>query len=134
MIVVRTSRQVLHAGHRPDWCRMTSAGRFRVPRIGGIFDRHFHHCDEYWLIFAGCAKISVGAIETIVGVGDIVCTPAGIEHDVLGVYEDLEAFWFEDVTPAGGRIGHLHRSTTEAAGHPVPALEMPADPDDLIRA
>ena len=54
--------------------------------------------------------------------GDIVCTKAGDEHDVVEVYEDLEAFWFEDVTPAGGRIGHLHRDADKAKGHPVPHL------------
>ena len=32
-------------------------GIFRVPTEGGKFDRHYHDCDEYWLIFKGKAKI-----------------------------------------------------------------------------
>jgi hypothetical protein len=49
----------------------------------------------------------------------------GDEHDVLDVYEDLEAFWLEDATPAGGRIGHLHRDEAKAQGHPVCAKAVP---------
>ena len=52
----------------------------------------------------------VGPRTYTVGPGDIVCTPTGTEHDVVGVDETLEAFWFEAATPAGGRIGHLHRT------------------------
>ena len=46
---------------------------------------------------------------------------------LIQVYEDLEAFWFEDVTPAGGRTGHLHRDADKAKGHPVPHLPIPED-------
>ena len=44
-------------GNRPEWSRVTGAGIFRVPTEGGKFDRHYHDCDEYWLIFKGKAKI-----------------------------------------------------------------------------
>jgi mannose-6-phosphate isomerase-like protein (cupin superfamily) len=124
VIVVRTAQRALDGAHRPAWSRVTSAGRFRVPLSGGRFDRHFHDCDEYWLICSGCAKVTVGGEEAVVSAGDIVCTPAGTEHDVIEVYADLEAFWFEDTTPAGGRVGHLHRDAAAAAGHPVPARPM----------
>ena len=67
------------------------------------------------------------ALRSMVSAGDIVCTKAGDEHDVLEVYEDLEGFWFEDATPPGGRIGHLHRDEIKAKGHPVPGLPVPAD-------
>jgi hypothetical protein len=39
----------------------------------------------------------------------------------------MEAFWFEDSTPPGGRIGHLHRDAAKARGHEVPLLPLPAD-------
>ncbi len=58
-------------------------------------------------------------IEYRVGPGDIVCTQAGEEHDVLVVYEDLEAFFWEDALQAGGRTGHLHRSPDLKSGHDV---------------
>lgn len=59
--------------------------------------------------------------------GDIVCTKAGDEHDVLEVYEDFEAFWFEDPCPPNGSVGHLHRDGEKAKGHTVPAKPLPTD-------
>ena len=127
MPVVRTSEKALEQTNRPDWCEVTSAGIFRVSTVGGSFDCHFHDCHEYWLIFKGRAKVMSEGVEFYVRPGDIVCTKAGDEHDVLEVYEDLEGFWFEDATPVGGRVGHLHRDEAKAKGHPVPAKPLPAD-------
>ena len=59
----------------------------------------------------------------IVEKGDIVCTAAGDEHDVVEVYEDLEGFWFEGPCPPGRRVGHLHKSPELAAGHVVSGIE-----------
>jgi|ERR1051325_10086315 hypothetical protein len=127
MPVVRTSEQTLNARTRPEWCKVTGAGVFRVPTKGGGFDRHFHDFPEYWLIFKGKAKVLSEGKEYYVKPGDIVCTNAGDEHDVLEVYEDMEAFYFEDPCPPGGRLGHLHRDAEKAKGHPVPAKPFPAD-------
>jgi mannose-6-phosphate isomerase-like protein (cupin superfamily) len=107
---------------RPSWSDVTSAGTLRV-EPNGRFDRHYHDCDEYWLVFAGRALVFVGSRTYPVGPGDIVCTPTGTEHDVLAVSKTLEAFWFEAATPPGGRVGHLHRTAEDAAGHVVPPLE-----------
>jgi mannose-6-phosphate isomerase-like protein (cupin superfamily) len=107
---------------RPSWSDVTSAGTFRV-EPNGRFDRHYHDCDEYWLVSSGQALVLVGSRTYTVGAGDIVCTPIGTEHDILGVHETLEAFWFEARTPRGGRIGHLHRTEEDAKGHTVPPLE-----------
>lgn len=106
---------------RPPWSDVTSAGVFRV-EPGGRFDRHFHDCDEYWLLFHGRARAVVGDRTYEVGPGDIVCTPTGTLHDITGVYETLEGFWFEGPTPEGGRVGHLHQTDEDAAGHEVAAL------------
>jgi mannose-6-phosphate isomerase-like protein (cupin superfamily) len=114
--------QRLSVEARPSWSDVTSAGVFRV-EPGGRFDRHFHTCDEYWLLFRGRARVVVGVGTYEVGPGDIVCTPTGTVHDVVGVSETLEAFWFEGATPEGGRIGHLHETATDAEGHEVEALE-----------
>ena len=127
MAVVRTRQKPLQEGNRPDWCNVTSSGIFRVPAQGGRFDDHYHDCDEYWLVFRGKAKVRSEGTDYYVMPGDIVCTRAGDEHDVLEVYEDIEAFWFEDATPAGGRIGHLHRTPDKAQGHPVAAKSLPED-------
>ena len=117
MVVVRG----ISPDARPPWSDVTSAGIFRV-EPDGRFDLHYHDCDEYWLIFAGRARVTVGAGTYVVGPGDIVCTPTGTEHDVVGVYETLEGFWFEAATPEGGRVGHLHRTSEAAQGHAVPLL------------
>lgn len=118
LTIVRT----LSPDSRPEWSDVTSAGTFRV-EPNGRFDLHFHDCDEYWLVFSGRARVLVGSQTYTVGLGDIVCTPTGTEHDVVGVYETLEAFWFEAATPPGGRVGHLHRTPEAAEGHEVPLLD-----------
>jgi mannose-6-phosphate isomerase-like protein (cupin superfamily) len=114
--------RVISPERRPPWSDVTSAGVFRV-EPNGRFDRHYHDCDEYWLVFAGRARVRVGSRTYVVGPGDIVCTPTGTEHDVVAVAETLEAFWLEAVTPPGGRIGHLHRTPEDALGHDVPPME-----------
>ncbi len=127
MPVFRTSEKPMKAGNRPEWSGVTSAGIFHVPTEGGRFDCHYHDCDEYWLVFKGKAKVVTEGEAFYVKPGDIVCTRAGDEHDVIEVYEDLEAFWFEDATPEGARVGHLHRDESKAERHPVPARPLPRD-------
>lgn len=119
MPIVDVRSEKMSGLRRPDWSTLTAAGIFRVPREGGRFDRHYHDCDEYWLIYRGRARVLSEDIEYDVGPGDIVCTEAGQEHDVLVVYEDLEAFFLEDASPEGGRTGHLHRTPEARAGHAV---------------
>jgi mannose-6-phosphate isomerase-like protein (cupin superfamily) len=109
----------LSPDHRPPWSNVTSAGIFRI-EPNGRFDRHYHDCDEYWLIFEGRALVGVGSGTYTVEAGDIVCTEIGVEHDIVAVAEPLGAFWFEGRTQPGGRIGHLHRTPEDAAGHDVP--------------
>jgi mannose-6-phosphate isomerase-like protein (cupin superfamily) len=127
MPVIRTSENAMGADNRPEWSGVTSAGVFSVPTDGGLFDCHYHDCHEYWLVFKGKAKVMTEGEEYYVKPGDIVCTMVGEEHDVVEVYEDLEAFWFEDETPAGGRIGHLHVSEDKSDLHTVPAKPVPED-------
>jgi mannose-6-phosphate isomerase-like protein (cupin superfamily) len=107
---------------RPSWSDLTSAGVFRV-QPNGRFDRHYHDCHEYWLVVAGEADVLVGDRTYRVGPGDIICTPAGTEHDVLRVRGTFEAFWVEGPTPSGGRVGHLHRTPEAAQGHSVSRIE-----------
>ena len=127
MPVFRTAQRGMNPENRPEWSDVTAAGLFRIPTEGGRFDSHFHDCDEYWLIFEGRAKVRTEGREFYVQRGDIVCTRAGDEHDVLEVYETVEAFYFEGAMPAGGRVGHLHRDAAAAAGHDVPAIPLPND-------
>ena len=127
MPVIQTSEGAMKAGNRPDWSAVTSAGVFRVSTQDGRFDCHYHDCHEYWLIYKGKAKVLSENKEFYVKPGDIVCTMAGNEHDMIEVYEDIEAFYFEDATPEGGRTGHLHRDEEKAKGHDVATLPLPDD-------
>jgi mannose-6-phosphate isomerase-like protein (cupin superfamily) len=126
MPVIHTSNASMNAGNRPQWSAVTAAGIFRVAADGsGSFDCHFHDCHEYWLIFKGRAKVVTEGVEHYVKPGDIVCTKAGDEHDIVEVYDELEAFYFEDRTEPGDRTGHLHNSPDKAVGHPVPVRPLP---------
>jgi mannose-6-phosphate isomerase-like protein (cupin superfamily) len=127
MPVIHTDKMPMGTGNRPEWSGVTSAGIFSVPVKSGCFDRHYHDCNEYWLIFTGKAKVMSEGCEYYVKAGDIVCTQAGDEHDVVEVYEDLEGFWFEERTPESGRVGHLHRSEGSAQGHPAPGKPLPEE-------
>ena len=120
-------RNFLGPATRPAWSTVTSAGIFRVPAVNGRFDCHYHDCNEYWLFFAGKGKATSEGQTFYIKAGDILATRAGDEHDIIEVYETLEAFWFEDATPAGGKVGHLHRSPEKAKGHAVPHLPLPPD-------
>lgn len=106
---------------RPPWSDVTSAGFTRVV-AGGTFDPHFHDCDEYWFIISGHAIARIEDERFELGPGDILCTEIGRLHDVLAVDDVLEMVWFEAHLAPGGRDGHLHRSETDAAGHPVERL------------
>ena len=118
----------LRAGNPPLWSEVTAAGIFRINADDkATFDCHFHDCHEYWLVYRGRAKIVTEGVEHYVKPGDIVCTKAGDEHDMLEVYDDFEAFYFEDSTPPGGRTGHLHKSEDKAENHPVPTRPLPPD-------
>ena len=113
--------RVLLPDQKPEWCDVTSAGTFRI-RAGELFDAHHHDCDEYWLVFEGRARVSVNGEQVHIGPGDIVCTPVGVTHDIEAVAGPLSMHWFETATPPGGRLGHLHRSDEQAAGHSVEEL------------
>jgi mannose-6-phosphate isomerase-like protein (cupin superfamily) len=108
----------IEGDERPGWSDVTSTGTFRI-EPGQTFDRHFHDCDEYWLIFEGRAIIEIDDERYSIEPGDIVCTEIGREHDFLQVLETVRGFWFEAVLIPGGRAGHLHRSPERAAGHRV---------------
>lgn len=112
--------------NRPSWCDAAGIGVFRI-RPGAIFDPHLHDSTEYWLIYEGKAKIAVGDSAFYAQAGDVVCSPAGAVHDILELYEEIEAFYLEEPLPPGGRAGHLHVDEEDRRGHPIPLVALPAD-------
>jgi mannose-6-phosphate isomerase-like protein (cupin superfamily) len=125
-------RRVL-GDNRPPWSDIGSAGTFAIEpetdRAGqddeheryviGRFDPHYHpDADEYWLISTGRGVIELEREPHRFGPGDIICIPRGQLHDVVGIYERVEGFWFQ---PGAGNL-HEHRTPEDAHGHVVPLL------------
>ena len=102
----------------PPWSALSAAGWFRLSAAGYRFDRHFHDCAEYWAITEGRARVAVGDDLFDVGPGDLVCTPAGTEHDIVLSYTDeLVLLFIEEAVPPGGSPGHQHRDPADAWHH-----------------
>lgn len=123
-MLIRTShRERLDASNRPDGCSASSAGLFVIRADGaGRFDRHYHDFSEFWLVATGSGTIRVGGELHQVQLGDIVYTPAGVEHDIIDVAEELRIFWLSAPLPDGGSGAHLHREPNLAAKHLVPVV------------
>ena len=124
--IVNTLKGSMTKKNRPSWSTTTSAAVLKGVN-SGHFDRHYHDCNEYWLICKGKAKVWIDGQNYYVKDGDIVCIKAGLEHDILELYEPLVGYHFEDATPEGGRTGHLHKTDADAKGHEVKTLPLPAD-------
>jgi mannose-6-phosphate isomerase-like protein (cupin superfamily) len=72
------------------------------------FDRHFHDCDEYWIVLSGKARVSSEDREYDVGAGDCVATGMGWHHDVLSCDPaGIRAIYFETELEGRMRGGHL---------------------------
>jgi mannose-6-phosphate isomerase-like protein (cupin superfamily) len=121
---------------RPPWASITSAGSFRIEPetdwpardeggrayVMGRFDPHYHDGDEYWLISSGRGVIKIEDETFDFAPGDIICIERGKLHDVVGVYETVDGFWFQPLSPSGQPTGHMHRRPEDAEGHPVALL------------
>ncbi len=126
IMIVNTLKTPMTAKNRPAWSDVTSAAVLQGVNTGH-FDRHYHDCNEYWLICRGKAKVWIDGKSLYIRDGDVLCIQKGLEHDVLELYEPLIGFHFEDATPPGGRTGHLHKTEKDAKGHAVPTLPVPGD-------
>ncbi len=94
---------------KPDWVKWSGFGMGTVAHADDL-ERHFHDADEYWVVFAGRARVLSEGKEYEIGPGDILCTRMGDEHDILEIIEGpLRTFWFEDELRGRQRPGHLHR-------------------------
>jgi mannose-6-phosphate isomerase-like protein (cupin superfamily) len=109
----------LRPANKPVWSDLTSTGPWAIDP-GGSCDRHYHDCDEYWLVARGEALVEVGGERAEIGPGDILCIERGQLHDIVALNSPLRAFWLEGPVEPGGRVGSLHRDEDDAAGHAVP--------------
>jgi mannose-6-phosphate isomerase-like protein (cupin superfamily) len=75
------------------------------------FDRHYHDCDEYWILVSGNGTASSEDVSYEVGPGDCVATRMGQHHDFPLVEEPVLAVFFETTMRGAKRRGHLWEHT-----------------------
>lgn len=75
------------------------------------FDRHYHDCDEYWILVTGRGTASSENVLYEVGPGDCVATRMGHHHDFPLVDEPVLAVFFETTMQGQKRRGHLWEHT-----------------------
>jgi mannose-6-phosphate isomerase-like protein (cupin superfamily) len=71
------------------------------------FDRHYHDCDEYWIVVSGGGTAVTEEAPFEVGPGDCVATQMGQHHDFPSVTEPVLGVYFETTMKGQRRRGHL---------------------------
>jgi mannose-6-phosphate isomerase-like protein (cupin superfamily) len=98
-----TFGQFTPAGRTPP---RDSGDAFGYPKTNGI-DRHYHDCDEYWIIVEGRGRAMSEGIFYDVSPGDCVATGMGHHHDFPEDYEPVKAVYMETDLEGQKRKGHL---------------------------
>lgn len=75
------------------------------------FDRHYHDCDEYWIVVSGAGTAYSEGVAYDVGPGDCVATRMGDHHDFPLVDAPVRAVYFETTMKGERRRGHLWEHT-----------------------
>jgi mannose-6-phosphate isomerase-like protein (cupin superfamily) len=71
------------------------------------FDRHFHDCDEHWIVFEGSGEVITEGKRFSVAPGDCIATGMGHHHDMPIVHDPIRAVFFETTMEGQKRRGHL---------------------------
>ena len=79
------------------------------------FDRHYHDCDEYWIIFKGSGLAVSENRQYEIKAGDCVATGMGNHHDLPLVHEPVRGVSFETTLEGQTRLGHLWDHTHSTA-------------------
>jgi mannose-6-phosphate isomerase-like protein (cupin superfamily) len=82
-------------------------------------DRHYHDCDEYWIILEGHGEVAVDDRHSQVAPGDCLCIGMGHSHDFPYTEQEVKAVFFETTLQGRKRTGHLWNHTHGIA-QPVP--------------
>jgi quercetin dioxygenase-like cupin family protein len=73
-------------------------------------DKHYHDCDEAWLVLSGKARVLSEGKEYVVSAGDVVWTRMGDEHQLLEIIEPTYGVaWMENALRGRKRPGHLYK-------------------------
>jgi len=111
---------------------MAGCGIFRVQRSDAgnkgdpvtypkhtAIDRHYHDCDEYWIILEGTGEVVVDDRHAKVHPGDCLCIGTGHPHDFPLIDTPVKAVFFETTLYGRMRTGHLWNHTHGPA-EPMP--------------
>jgi len=80
------------------------------PKHTGV-DRHYHDCDEYWVILDGAGEVVVDDRHSKVAPGDCLCIGMGHPHDFPLIEVEVKAVFFETTLAGRKRTGHLWNHT-----------------------
>ncbi len=110
------------AGHWGD--ELGGCGIFRVRRSDAghngdpvaypkhtLIDRHYHDCDEYWIILDGAGEVVVDDRHSKITPGDCLCIGMGHHHDFPLIDTEVKAVFFETTLQGQKRTGHLWNHT-----------------------
>ena len=117
-----------HWGQELAGCGLFGVSRATEPETKGdpvsyekhtAIDRHYHDCDEYWIVLQGSGEAVVGDRHERMQPGDCLCIGMGHHHDFALVDSDVKAVFFETTLQGQKRTGHLWEHTHGKA-HPQP--------------
>ena len=74
-------------------------------------DRHYHDCDEYWIVLQGSGETVVDDRHYAMKPGDCLCIGMGHHHDFAQTDNEVKAVFFETTLQGRKRIGHLWNHT-----------------------
>jgi len=75
------------------------------------FDRHYHDCDEYYIIYEGNGVVVTEGKHYDITSSDCVAIGKGHHHDLPIVQDTIKAVYFETTIQGLGRSGHLWNHT-----------------------
>jgi mannose-6-phosphate isomerase-like protein (cupin superfamily) len=75
------------------------------------FDRHYHDCDEYYILYEGRGVVVTEGKTFEAAAGDCVAIGKGHHHDIPTVKEPVKAVYFEATMQGQKRQGHLWEHT-----------------------
>jgi mannose-6-phosphate isomerase-like protein (cupin superfamily) len=78
-------------------------------------DRHYHDCDEFWIVLEGSGQVVVDDRHEKIWPGECLCIGMGHPHDFPLVAEEVKAVYFETTLQGRKRTGHLWNHTHGAA-------------------
>ena len=109
-----------HWGAELGGCGLFSVTHSSAPETKGdpvsypkhtAIDRHYHDCDEYWIVLQGQGAAVVGDRHDRMGPGDCLCIGMGHHHDFPLVDSEVKAVFFETTLQGRKRTGHLWEHT-----------------------